>query len=890
MQSWVPPKKLRHAEHSKTRVEAKFDFTVEEDTRFEIVSDYSSDSGENLKYAPPLDGPSAQSILDALTAKRNEERRIKLERREQMVQKMTPGAREIFRFREFVIRKYGNCVRAWATVFDRDRSGSTSRKEFMAALQEMQYPGNSIMLWKRIDKDHSGSMSLSELAPKSSDELADFKYWARRKYGGLKEAICMMDKSHDGKLSWPEFRQACESNGFNNPHLKVIFAAMDVGGGGTIESDEVAWLDKWDPPQFLYHDADEDMWLRMKERLLSRNRNNAILAWRRSLDKDGSMRLNYDEFLKAVKRMRLEPPDFVAGSMWRALDDNLSGWVSFREFDEHGFNLLGGIKMWATQVFGSVQNMFNSMDANGGGDLTWKEFSNKIFEYCFQYGIDLKERDILYIFNGIDLDGQKRLSMSELQFLEDWDIALDLEEEQIFPKFNLLTATGVDTQELEVNDEQDDSDAEVDDSKPLKAKFDMQAMTRPAKELYWFRDYLSRKFGNLVRAWVTAFDTDRSGVVSHDEFEHAVDAMQFPGDVNGLWRRMDRDSSNEISIMELAPRTAGLLATFKQWASKEFGSMEGLLKQIDRSKDGELDYKEFREACQLYKCPVKKLRHLFNCFDIEENGAIDSQEVQWLDSLQFPDYMLHQSDQTMYANMKAYLLEMSADNAIVAWRRQLDKDSSMRVSWDEFRKAVKRMKLDPYFFSAEKMWNVLDANASGWVSLFEFDQKAYELLGGFKMWSDYTFGSITGMFNAIDKNRGGWISWKEFSGRVLGYCSQYRIEVSEDEVRYLFNGLDLDGENKITLDEVKFLQDWEITVDMEETQLFPNFRLWCRGADILSRPVIASVDRLEDNPKEEESGSRRASVLSQAVELTSRGSVIAPKGWKLANEWEIGQE
>ena len=65
---------------------------------------------------------------------------------------------------------------------------------------------------------------------------------------------------------------------------------------------------------------------------------------------------------------------------------------------------------------------------------------------------------------------------------------------------------------------------------------------------------------------------------------------------------------------------------------------------------------------------------------------------------------------------------------------------------------------------------------------------------------------------------------------------------------------------------------------------------WCRGADVLSRPVIASVDRLEDNPKEEESGSRRASVLSQAVELTSRGSVIAPKGWKLANEWEIGQD
>merc|ERR1719271_2281350 len=104
------------------------------------------------------------------------------------------------------------------------------------------------------------------------------------------------------------------------------------------------------------------------------------------------------------------------------------------------------------------------MDSNGGGDLTWKEFSNKILEYCFQYGVDLKEKDVLYIFNGLDLDGQKRLSMSELEFLEYWDLSLDLEEEQVFPKFRLMS-TGDETKNTPKEDE--DSDAEVNDSVPV---------------------------------------------------------------------------------------------------------------------------------------------------------------------------------------------------------------------------------------------------------------------------------------------------------------------------------------------------------------------------------------------------------------------------------------
>jgi hypothetical protein len=133
--------------------------------------------------------------------------------------------------------------------------------------------------------------------------------------------------------------------------------------------------------------------------------------------------------------------------MWRAVDRNLSGWVSLREFDQRAFELLGGLRCWSLSIFGSVENMFNAIDSNGGGDVTWKEFSAKLVEFADKFDIALDSDDVLYMFNGLDLDGQKRLTIDELEFLEKWDLALDLEEEHVFPSFRLWS-TGDETKEM----------------------------------------------------------------------------------------------------------------------------------------------------------------------------------------------------------------------------------------------------------------------------------------------------------------------------------------------------------------------------------------------------------------------------------------------------------
>ena len=39
------------------------------------------------------------------------------------------------------------------------------------APREVGFPGDRDMLWRRLDKDHSGTITLSEVAPKSADEV-----------------------------------------------------------------------------------------------------------------------------------------------------------------------------------------------------------------------------------------------------------------------------------------------------------------------------------------------------------------------------------------------------------------------------------------------------------------------------------------------------------------------------------------------------------------------------------------------------------------------------------------------------------------------------------------------------------------------------------------------
>lgn len=355
-------------------------------------------------------------------------------RREEAIKAMTPGARQVYHFREFLIRKYGNLVRGWVLLLDRDKSGAVSRKEFFQALAEVRFPGDANQLWRRLDKDHSGTISLCELAPKTVVEVADFKHWAKKVFGSMKEAFISMDTDRNGILSNEEFCNACVKYGFMNEKLKLVFQCLDLAGKGIVKSDEVRWLDKWDPPQYLYFKADEEAWLKLKAGLLRRYRGNPITAWRKCLDRDSSMRVNWTEFQNACRRLKT---DLCVPAMWRALDANISGWVSIKEFDETAFHLVAGFKLWARSKFKTMAKMMEALDDSKSGDLTWREFHSAFTRLASVDGVDLTLSELEMLFQGLDIDGQRRIALDELIFLEEWDLELDLEEEQDFLTFKV---------------------------------------------------------------------------------------------------------------------------------------------------------------------------------------------------------------------------------------------------------------------------------------------------------------------------------------------------------------------------------------------------------------------------------------------------------------------
>ena len=59
--------------------------------------------------------------------------------------------------------------------------------------------------------------------------------------------------------------------------------------------------------------------------------------------------------------------------------------------------------------------------------------------------------------------------------------------------------------------------------------------------------HLTKKWGNVVRAWLAAIDQDQSLACNKAEFFRAVRAMEFRGDAHALWRMVDSDGSGQTA-------------------------------------------------------------------------------------------------------------------------------------------------------------------------------------------------------------------------------------------------------------------------------------------------------------------------------------------------------
>lgn len=324
----------------------------------------------------------------------------------------------------------GSFIRGWRHILDLDGNLALSKIELLKGCKKIAFSGDVVALWKAMDVDDDGAVHLQEVDPRMALVLASYKKWAGDQYGScvasLQQFAAMM-KRRTPKWNLEDFTAALRMASFPNLQgtpltltqvAAMLHEAFDLYGVGSITAQDVGFLDKWEPTPWLCADAD----FKEKDRFIAALRSRytyLIVAWRRLLDRENTNRVSFKDFGVACRFLRFKN---VAG-IWRALDEDASGFISLREIDQGSSDALLDFKEWAESTFGTIQRAFKVLDTNRTNSLSFPVFKRALKDFGF-------EGDPRLLFQSLKPDlcagsrssgHEQRLTLADLRYMSSWE-------------------------------------------------------------------------------------------------------------------------------------------------------------------------------------------------------------------------------------------------------------------------------------------------------------------------------------------------------------------------------------------------------------------------------------------------------------------------------------
>jgi len=274
------------------------------------------------------------------------------------------------------------------------------------------------------------------------------------------------------------------------------------------------------------------------------------------------------------------------------------------------------------------------------------------------------------------------------------------------------------------------------------------------------------RFGTIVAAWRQLLDADGNGRLSFGELCHSLRTMSFHGDMTDAWQQLDKDNSGLISLDELDPEAESTLRAFREYLTARFDGLEGAwLKGFDIENTKRVDQDQFIQRCLRIGYGVEdptRLRYLFKLL-IPEKGKkyiylddfstlmigvpTGQRDVMWYGA---PKHVLsgkpsaqseHESKLMGAATLKDFKVALIQrfGTIVCAWRVALDSDGNGRLSFGELCEALRWLS---FHGDMKQLWNDLDKDASGLISLDELDPEADTMLREFREFLIETYGGI----------------------------------------------------------------------------------------------------------------------------------------------------
>ena len=155
---------------------------------------------------------------------------------------------------------------------------------------------------------------------------------------------------------------------------------------------------RWHPPEWLTAHPDYTGLDIFKYRLLGKY-DNYVKAWRKCLDLESCNKVSWSQFKKACTEILGIESSRIPG-IWRALDDDMSGFVTLAELDLASNEVLVKFKRWCAEYFGSVKACFKYIDENQGNNITF----GQLLKCCQEFYFKGDESEVKTLFQALDAD------------------------------------------------------------------------------------------------------------------------------------------------------------------------------------------------------------------------------------------------------------------------------------------------------------------------------------------------------------------------------------------------------------------------------------------------------------------------------------------------------